>query len=89
MVCILAGKVLSALVHGMQDRNVTVRRCSAAACGNVCRAARPSSVEKLIAKLRAWYLEGEGVCYEWSVRQNICRKGSKGDISANFEALIW
>ncbi|XP_037090667.1 proteasome adapter and scaffold protein ECM29-like [Pollicipes pollicipes] len=54
-----AGKVLSALVHGMQDRNVTVRRCCAAACGNVCRAARTSSVEKLITKLRAWYMDGE------------------------------
>ncbi|XP_037090665.1 proteasome adapter and scaffold protein ECM29-like [Pollicipes pollicipes] len=54
-----AGKVLSALVHGMQDRNVTVRRCCASACGNVCRAARTSSVEKLITKLRAWYMDGE------------------------------
>ena len=56
----LTGKVLSALVTGMQDRTVTVRRCSAAACGNVCRAAKSSSVEKLIAKLRSWYMDGEG-----------------------------
>ena len=66
------GKVLSVLVHGMQDRNVTVRRCSAAACGNVCRAAKSSSVEKLIAKLRTWYMEGEGAYNGLPSNNNLC-----------------
>lgn len=55
-----AGKLLRAFVHGLSDRNATVRRCFATAVGNLAKVAKESDVEKLMSKLRAWYLESDG-----------------------------
>ncbi|XP_019632493.1 PREDICTED: proteasome-associated protein ECM29 homolog [Branchiostoma belcheri] len=60
-----AGKLLSALLSGLNDRNTAVRKNYAAAIGHLVKSAKDSSVEKLIAKLKTWYLEKE----ESSIRQ--------------------
>jgi len=49
-----AGKILAALVAGLSDRNAAVRRTYAAAIGQLMRAAKDSSLEKLFVKLRTW-----------------------------------
>ncbi|KAG0427429.1 hypothetical protein HPB47_025519 [Ixodes persulcatus] len=52
-----AGKLLRAFVHGLSDRNATVRRCCATAVGNLAKVAKESDVDRLMAKLRSWYME--------------------------------
>ncbi len=53
------GKLLAAFVNGLSDRNAAVRKIFAAAIGQLLRTAKDSSLEKLFAKLRAWYLESD------------------------------
>ncbi|XP_066988430.1 proteasome adapter and scaffold protein ECM29 [Macrobrachium rosenbergii] len=53
------GKLLAALVNGLSDRNPVVRKVYANAIGNLVKTAKPSSVERLLAKLQSWYLEKE------------------------------
>lgn len=52
-----AGKLLAALVNGLGDRNATVRKSYAVAIGNLVKVAKDESVDKLIAKLKGWYIE--------------------------------
>ncbi|CAL4121852.1 unnamed protein product, partial [Meganyctiphanes norvegica] len=54
-----AGKLLSALVHGLNDRNPVIRKVYANAIGNLVKTAKSSSVEKLLSKLQSWYMEKE------------------------------
>ncbi|GFO03251.1 proteasome-associated protein ecm29-like protein [Plakobranchus ocellatus] len=54
-----AGKLLGAFLHGLGDRNATVRKSYATAIGHLVKVAKDSSVEKLIQKLKTWYLESE------------------------------
>ncbi|MCL4116473.1 UNVERIFIED_CONTAM: hypothetical protein GTU68_001151, partial [Idotea baltica] len=53
------GKILAALVNGLGDRNIVVRKVFANAIGNLVKTAKPSSIDKLLAKLQSWYLEKE------------------------------
>ncbi|XP_046357928.2 proteasome adapter and scaffold protein ECM29-like isoform X1 [Haliotis rufescens] len=54
-----AGKLMSAFLHGLSDRNSSVRKSYASALGYLVKIAKDSSVEKLINRLRSWYLEKE------------------------------
>jgi len=54
-----AGKILGTLFNGLSDRNANIRRHYATAIGHMIKVAKSSSVEKLIEKLKAWYLEKE------------------------------
>jgi proteasome component ECM29 len=54
------GKILAAFVSGLSDHNAAVRKTYAAAIGQLMRTAKDSSLEKLYAKLRAWYMEQDG-----------------------------
>lgn len=56
-----AGKILGSLLNGLSDRNITVRKAYASAIGHVVKVAKDSSIEKLISRLRDWYLEKEGM----------------------------
>ncbi|KAK2167662.1 hypothetical protein LSH36_25g00006 [Paralvinella palmiformis] len=62
-----AGKLLGVLLNGLNDRNVSVRKSYASVIGHLVKVAKDSSVEKLITRLKTWYLEKE----EESTRQ-IC-----------------
>lgn len=53
------GKLLSALVNGLSDRNAVIRKVYANAIGNLVKTAKTSSIEKLMTKLQNWYLEKE------------------------------
>ena len=53
------GKILAALVNGLGDRNPVLRKLFANAIGTLIKTAKPSSIEKLLAKLQNWYLEKE------------------------------
>ncbi|KAB7502624.1 Proteasome-associated protein ECM29-like protein [Armadillidium nasatum] len=53
------GKILTALVNGLGDRNSVVRKVFANAIGNLVKTAKVSSIDKLLAKLQSWYLEKE------------------------------
>ncbi|BFY99626.1 hypothetical protein BsWGS_02666 [Bradybaena similaris] len=55
-----SGKLLAAFLHGLNDRNATIRKANATAIGHLVRISKDSSVEKLIQKLKSWYLENEG-----------------------------
>ncbi|KAH9523696.1 hypothetical protein Btru_040672 [Bulinus truncatus] len=54
------GKLLAAFLHGLNDRNSAVRKSYATAIGNLVKVSKDSSVERLIEKLKVWYLENEG-----------------------------
>ena len=51
------GKLLSAFLSGLSDRNPAVRINYAGCIGHLVRTARDSSREKLFAKLKTWYME--------------------------------
>jgi hypothetical protein len=53
------GKLLSALVGGLSDRNPALRLNFATAIGHLMLTAKDSSREKLFGRLAAWYLEDE------------------------------
>ncbi|XP_021353886.1 proteasome-associated protein ECM29 homolog [Mizuhopecten yessoensis] len=54
-----AGKLMGAFLTGINDRNLSVKKAYASALGYLVKVAKDSSVEKLIARLRSWYLEKE------------------------------
>ena len=56
-----AGKLMAALLHGLSDKNMVVRKSYATALGHLVRVGKDSSVEKLIQKLTSWYLDNEGL----------------------------
>jgi len=53
------GKLLSAFVTGLSDRNPAIRLCFAGSIGHLMRTAKESSKEKLFTKLKSWYMEKE------------------------------
>ncbi|KAJ8262299.1 hypothetical protein GJAV_G00164870 [Gymnothorax javanicus] len=57
---------MSSLLNGIQDRNAVVQKSYAFALGHLVRTAKDSSVEKLLQKLNAWYLEKEEPIYKSS-----------------------
>ncbi|XP_005102218.1 proteasome adapter and scaffold protein ECM29 [Aplysia californica] len=63
-----AGKLMAALLHGLGDRNAVIRKSYATALGHLVRVGKDSSVEKLLQKLKTWYLDNE----DPSARQACC-----------------
>jgi len=53
------GKLLSAFLTGLSDRNPAIRISYAGCIGHLMRTAKDSSKEKLFNKLRSWYMEKE------------------------------
>ncbi|XP_014680930.1 PREDICTED: proteasome-associated protein ECM29 homolog [Priapulus caudatus] len=53
------GKLMKAMLHGLTDRNATIRKSYAQALGHLVKCARDASVGKLLTKLRSWYMEKE------------------------------
>ncbi|MBN3306147.1 ECM29 protein, partial [Amia calva] len=60
------GKLMSALLNGLNDRSSVVQKSFAFALGHLVRTAKDSSVEKLLQKLNDWYLEKEEPIYKSS-----------------------
>ncbi|XP_075067043.1 proteasome adapter and scaffold protein ECM29 [Mixophyes fleayi] len=58
-----SGKLMSALLNGLSDRNSVVQKSYAFALGHLVRTARDTSTEKLLQKLCAWYMEKEEPAY--------------------------
>ncbi|XP_074640240.1 proteasome adapter and scaffold protein ECM29-like [Tubulanus polymorphus] len=54
-----AGKLMSALLTGLNDRSVSVQKAFANTMGHTVKIAKDSSVEKLVNKLKSWYFEKE------------------------------
>lgn len=54
-----AGKILGALLNGLNDRNNTIKKSYANAIGHLIRHAKEASMEKLLNKLIKWYFEKE------------------------------
>ena len=64
------GKILAAFVAGLGDRNPAVRKTFASSIGHLIKTAKDSSVDKLFAKLRTWYMtksDDQDVSAKWSV----------------------
>ncbi len=61
------GKILAAFVSGLADRNAAVRKTYASAIGHLMKTAKDSSLEKLFAKLRTWYMEKDDDASMWAV----------------------
>uniref|UniRef100_A0A4W4F4J8 Ecm29 proteasome adaptor and scaffold n=1 Tax=Electrophorus electricus TaxID=8005 RepID=A0A4W4F4J8_ELEEL len=61
-----SGRLMSALLSGIHDRNIVVQKSFAFAMGHLVRTAKDSSVEKLLQKLTTWYLEKEESVYKSS-----------------------
>ncbi|KAL2293978.1 hypothetical protein Nmel_007686 [Mimus melanotis] len=57
------GKLMSALLSGLTDRNSVVQKSFAFAMGHLVRTSRDSSIEKLLHKLSSWYMEREEPVY--------------------------
>ena len=62
-----AGKLLSALLSGLTDRSQAVCKRYAQTIGSLVRVAKDSSVSKLFARMKSWYLEKEN-----ETLQNTC-----------------
>uniref|UniRef100_A0A8C0J6E6 Ecm29 proteasome adaptor and scaffold n=1 Tax=Chelonoidis abingdonii TaxID=106734 RepID=A0A8C0J6E6_CHEAB len=58
-----SGKLMSALLNGLTDRNSVVQKSFAFAMGHLVRTSRDSSTEKLLQKLNSWYMEKEEPVY--------------------------
>lgn len=58
-----SGKLMSALLSGLNDRNSVVQKSYAFAMGHLVRTAKDSSTEKLLQKLSGWYMEKEEPTY--------------------------
>nr|XP_054507571.1 proteasome adapter and scaffold protein ECM29 isoform X7 [Agelaius phoeniceus] len=58
-----SGKLMSALLSGLTDRNSVVQKSFAFAMGHLVRTSRDSSTEKLLHKLTSWYMEKEEPVY--------------------------
>ncbi|XP_030852041.1 proteasome adapter and scaffold protein ECM29-like [Strongylocentrotus purpuratus] len=52
-----AGKLLASLLSGLNDKSMAVRKLNASAIGNLIKVAKDSSTEKLILRLKTWFLE--------------------------------
>ncbi|KAI2668629.1 Proteasome adapter and scaffold protein ECM29 [Labeo rohita] len=61
-----SGKLMSALLNGINDRSSVIQKSFAFAIGHLVRTAKDSSVEKLLQKLNTWYLEKEEALYKSS-----------------------
>ncbi|XP_066591555.1 proteasome adapter and scaffold protein ECM29 [Prorops nasuta] len=66
-----AGKILTALVNGLADRNIVVRKNNAIAIGHVVGSAKESSCEKLFNTLKTWYMEKEDESLQLAVGQTL------------------
>ncbi|XP_040217375.1 proteasome adapter and scaffold protein ECM29 isoform X2 [Rana temporaria] len=58
-----SGKLMTALLSGLSDRNSVVQKSYAFALGHLVRTTRDTSTEKLLQKLSAWYMEKEEPVY--------------------------
>nr|DBA28234.1 TPA: hypothetical protein GDO54_008627 [Pyxicephalus adspersus] len=58
-----SGKLMSALLSGLSDRNSVVQKSYAFALGHLVRTSRDTSTEKLLQKLSVWYMEKEEPAY--------------------------
>uniref|UniRef100_A0A8B9G0W6 Ecm29 proteasome adaptor and scaffold n=1 Tax=Amazona collaria TaxID=241587 RepID=A0A8B9G0W6_9PSIT len=58
-----SGKLMSALLSGLTDRNSVIQKSFAFAMGHLVRTSRDSSTEKLLHKLSSWYMEKEEPVY--------------------------
>ncbi|EPY85849.1 proteasome-associated protein ECM29-like protein [Camelus ferus] len=61
-----SGKLMSALLSGLTDRNSVIQKSCAFAMGHLVRTSRDSSTEKLLQKLNGWYMEKEEPIYKTS-----------------------
>ncbi|MEJ1282869.1 Ecm29 proteasome adaptor and scaffold [Cricetulus griseus] len=59
-----SGKLMSALLSGLTDRNSVIQKSCAFAMGHLVRTSRDSSTEKLLQKLNGWYMEKEEPIYK-------------------------
>ncbi|KAH0628380.1 hypothetical protein JD844_009459 [Phrynosoma platyrhinos] len=59
-----SGKLMSALLGGLTDRNSVVQKSYAFAMGHLVRTSRDSSTDKLLQKLNNWYMEKEEQIYK-------------------------
>ncbi|KGL72686.1 Proteasome-associated protein ECM29, partial [Tinamus guttatus] len=58
-----SGKLMSASLSGLTDRNSVIQKSFAFAMGHLVRTSRDSSTEKLLHKLSSWYMEKEEPVY--------------------------
>ncbi|XP_051993811.1 proteasome adapter and scaffold protein ECM29-like [Xyrauchen texanus] len=61
-----SGKLMSALLNGINDRSSVIQKSFAFAIGHLVRTAKDSNVEKLLQKLNTWYLEKEEALFKSS-----------------------
>ncbi|KAH0956005.1 hypothetical protein HN011_009526 [Eciton burchellii] len=66
-----SAKILSALLHGLLDRNAAVRKNNAVSIGHIVGSAKDSSLEKLFNTLNTWYLEREDDAIRLAIGQTL------------------
>ncbi|CAD6237411.1 GSCOCG00002299001-RA-CDS [Cotesia congregata] len=66
-----AGKLCSALMNGLTDRNATVRKTNAVTIGHIIGSAKDSSVEKIFNTLNTWYNEREDDAIRLAIGQTL------------------
>ncbi|XP_015601340.2 proteasome adapter and scaffold protein ECM29 [Cephus cinctus] len=65
------GKILAALVNGLTDRNVAIRKNNAVTIGHIVGSAKESSLEKLFNMLNTWYMEREDDSIRLAIGQTL------------------
>ncbi|XP_074097479.1 proteasome adapter and scaffold protein ECM29 [Cotesia typhae] len=66
-----AGKLCSALMNGLTDRNATVRKTNAVTIGHIIGSVKDSSVEKIFNTLNTWYNEREDDAIRLAIGQTL------------------
>ncbi|XP_008560300.1 proteasome adapter and scaffold protein ECM29 [Microplitis demolitor] len=66
-----AGKLCSALMNGLTDRNATVRKTNAVTIGHIIGSAKDSSIEKIFNTLNTWYNEREDDAIRLAIGQTL------------------
>lgn len=66
-----AGKILTTLLNGLTDRNVSIRKNNANTIGHVVGCAKDSSVQKLLNTLNKWYMEREDDSIRLAIGQTL------------------
>ncbi|OXB60778.1 hypothetical protein ASZ78_016829 [Callipepla squamata] len=84
-----SGKLMSALLTGLTDRNSVIQKSFAFAMGHLVRTSRDSSTEKLLHKLSSWYMEKEEAVYRTGCALTVHAMGRYSpDVVKNHAKLV-
>ncbi|KAF7987486.1 hypothetical protein HCN44_003248 [Aphidius gifuensis] len=65
------GKIITALLNGLMDRNAAVRKTNAITIGHIVGSAKDTHLDKLFNTLNKWYMEREDDSIRYAIGQTL------------------